>query len=89
MDQGYFAAGDAKIISYAILTMCTAVANWFKPEGRLSGDQISSIYEELVVTRLLRESLPLYSFENSALEEKNNTAENITIVHKPKKGDVQ
>ena len=69
MDQGYFAAGDAKVISYAILTMCTAVANWFKPEGRLSGDQISSIYEELVVTRLLRESLPLYSFENSVLKE--------------------
>ncbi|WP_299983332.1 TetR/AcrR family transcriptional regulator [Desulfobacula sp.] len=69
MDQGYFAAGDAKVISYAILTMCTAVANWFKPKGRLSGDQISSIYEELVVTRLLKESLPLYSFENSVLEE--------------------
>jgi len=69
MDQGYFAAGDAKVISYAILTMCTAVANWFKPEGRLSGDQISSMYEELVVTRLLRESLPLYSFENAVLKE--------------------
>ena len=69
MDQGYFAAGDAKVVSYAILTMCTAVANWFNPKGRLSGNQISNIYEELVVTRLLRESLPLYSFENSVLEE--------------------
>jgi AcrR family transcriptional regulator len=69
MDQGYFAAGDAKVISYAILTMCTAVANWFKPKGRLSENQISSIYEELVVTRLLRESLPLHSFKNSVLEE--------------------
>ncbi len=69
MDQGYFATGDTKIISYAILTMCTAVANWFKPEDRLTGDQISSMYEELVVTRLLRESLPLHSFETSVLEE--------------------
>jgi AcrR family transcriptional regulator len=69
MDQGYFAAGDIKVISYAILTMCTAVANWFKPDGRLSGDQISSIYEELIVTRLLRESLPLHSLEHSVLKE--------------------
>ncbi len=69
MDRGYFAAGDAKVISYAILTMCTAVAHWFNPKGRLSGNQISTIYEELVVTRLLRESLPLHSFESSVLEE--------------------
>ena len=54
MDQKYFAAGDSKVISYAMLTMCTAVANWFKPQGRLSGEQISSIYEELVLTRLLQ-----------------------------------
>ncbi|MBT7260326.1 MAG: TetR/AcrR family transcriptional regulator [Desulfobacula sp.] len=58
MDQGYFAPGDAKVTSYAILTMCTSVANWFKDKGRLSGNQISSIYEELVVTRLLKESPP-------------------------------
>jgi AcrR family transcriptional regulator len=62
MDQGYFAPGDAKVISYAILTMCTSVANWFKQKGRLSGNQISSIYEELVVTRLLKES-PLREFK--------------------------
>ena len=69
MDQGFFAAGDPKVISYAILTMCTAVANWFNPEGRLSGDQISQIYEELIVTRLLRESLPLRVFEDSVVKE--------------------
>lgn len=69
IDQGFFAAGDVKIISYAILTMCTAVANWFKSDGRLSGDQISTIYEELVVTRLLKESLPLHYFEKSVLKE--------------------
>ncbi|MCP4022209.1 MAG: TetR/AcrR family transcriptional regulator [Desulfobacteraceae bacterium] len=69
MDQGYFATGDAKVISYAILTMCTAVAHWFNPRGRLSGNQISTMYEELVVSRLLRESLPLNFFETSVLEE--------------------
>lgn len=69
MTQGYFASGDVKVISYAVLTMCTAVANWYKPDGRLSGDQISTIYEELVVTRLLRESLPLHSVEPSMFKE--------------------
>ena len=69
MDQGYFTVCDIKLISYAILTMCTAVANWFKPDGRLSGDNISSIYEELIVTRLLKESLPLHSLEHQVLEE--------------------
>jgi AcrR family transcriptional regulator len=69
IDQKYFAAGDVKVISYAVLTMCTAVANWFKPEGRLSGDQISTIYEELVVTRLLKESLPLHSLETPVSRE--------------------
>ena len=68
MEKGYFAAGDVKVISYAILTMCTAVANWFNPEGRLTGDQISTLYEELVVTRMLRESLPLKVFEQSVKE---------------------
>ena len=69
MEKGYFASGDVKVISYALLTMCTAVAHWFNPKGRLTGDQIAGIYEELVVTRLLKESLPLHSFENPALEE--------------------
>lgn len=69
IDQGYFATEDTKIISYALLTMCTAVANWFKPEDRLTGDQISSMYEELVVTRLLRKSPPLHSSQTSVLEE--------------------
>jgi len=69
MDQGYFAAGDANVISYAVLTMCTAVAHWFNPNGRLSGDQISTIYEGLVVTRLLRESPPMHPSENLILEE--------------------
>ena len=47
----------------------TAVAHGFNPKGRLSGDQISNIYEELIVIRLLKESLPLHSFENAVLEE--------------------
>lgn len=65
IEQGIFAGGDIKVLSYAILTMCTAVANWFKPRGRLSGNQIAAIYEDLVVTRLLKEPPPLQSFKPS------------------------
>ena len=49
IDQGSFAPGDIKILSYAILTLCTAGASWFRPDGRLSVEQIASIYENFVI----------------------------------------
>lgn len=49
MTAGVWAKGDFKVLSYAILTMCTAVAIWFKPEGRLSKDEIARIYEEFII----------------------------------------
>lgn len=52
MDQGVFAAGDVKILSYAILTLCTAGASWFRPEGRLKVDAIAAIYETFVINGL-------------------------------------
>jgi len=50
--EGVFAAGEAKVISYAILTMCTAVAIWFRPAGRLTKDEIALIYEDFVLQGL-------------------------------------
>jgi AcrR family transcriptional regulator len=50
--QGIFAQGDIKILSYAILTLCTAGASWFKPSGRLSVDAIAAIYEEFILSGL-------------------------------------
>jgi hypothetical protein len=33
VDKGIFAETDHKILSYAIITMCTAVSIWFNPPG--------------------------------------------------------
>lgn len=53
VDQGIYAAGEVKILSYAILTLCTAGAFWFRPDGRLSVDEIAAIYENFVLNGLL------------------------------------
>jgi AcrR family transcriptional regulator len=50
--EGVFAHNDVKVLSYAILTLCTAGAAWYRPEGRLSAEQIAAIYENFVLTGL-------------------------------------
>jgi AcrR family transcriptional regulator len=50
--QGVYAAGEVKILSYAILTLCTAGAFWFRPDGRLSVDAVATIYENFVLNGL-------------------------------------
>lgn len=51
-EQGVFADVDVKILSYAILTLCTAGASWFNPGGRLTVDEIADIYENFIVNGL-------------------------------------
>lgn len=48
-EKGAFADGDVKILSYAILTLCTAGATWYKPGGRLTVDEIADIYENFII----------------------------------------
>jgi AcrR family transcriptional regulator len=55
VDQGIYAEGDVKILSYAILTLCTAGASWFRPDGRLSVNEIAVIYENFVLNGLKAE----------------------------------
>jgi hypothetical protein len=52
MEEGIFAAGDYKIISYAVITMCTAVCWWFRPEGRLDKEAIADIYVDFILRGL-------------------------------------
>lgn len=49
---GIFAGRDVKILSYAILTLCTAGAFWFNAKGRLTIDEIARIYEDFVLNGL-------------------------------------
>jgi len=55
---GLFAANDVKILSYAILTLCTAGATWYKPEGRLSAEDIVAIYENFILNGLKQGGMP-------------------------------
>jgi AcrR family transcriptional regulator len=50
--QSVFADGDVKILSYAILTLCTAGASWYKPDGRLNIDEIAVIYDDFIISGL-------------------------------------
>ena len=50
--QGVFHDCDIKILSYAILTLCTSGASWFNPGGRLTVDEIAGIYETFILNGL-------------------------------------
>ena len=52
VDEGVFAETDTKVISYAILSMCTAVCTWFKKTGRLSKEAIADIYADFILKGL-------------------------------------
>lgn len=53
MEQGVFRQSDVKVASYAIIAMCTEVAAWFRPDGRLSVQQVIEIYSHMITSGLL------------------------------------
>ncbi len=55
-EKGIFAKEDVKILSYAILTLCTAGASWFKSNGRLSEEAIAEIYENFIISGLKQDA---------------------------------
>lgn len=56
--QGLFQPNDVKILSYAILTLCTAGATWYKHNGRLSAAEIVTIYENFILNGLIKGPFP-------------------------------
>ena len=52
IQQGVFSDCDVKILSYAILTLCTSGASWFNPDGRLAVGEIAGIYEKFILNGL-------------------------------------
>jgi AcrR family transcriptional regulator len=52
VSEGVFAESDIKVISYAILSMCTTVCTWFKKSGRLSKESIADIYADFILKGL-------------------------------------
>jgi len=53
IEKGILRRTDVKVSSYAIIAMCTEVAQWFRPSGRLSVQQLIEIYSEMVTEGLL------------------------------------
>ncbi len=53
IEKGVLRRTDVKVSSYAIIAMCTEVAQWFRPSGRLSVQQVIEIYSEMVTEGLL------------------------------------
>lgn len=53
MERGVFRQSDIKISSYAIIAMCTEVATWFRPNGRLNVQQVIDIYSQMITQGLL------------------------------------
>lgn len=55
--QGVFQCSDGPQASIALVTMCNGVANWYRPEGRLSPQQIADRYAAFAL-KLVGASLP-------------------------------
>ena len=55
IERGVFREVDAKIVSYGILTMCTAVATWFAPSGRLNKEEAARVYTDFILHGLIRD----------------------------------
>lgn len=50
--SGQFAIPDEKLATLALLQMCTGVAHWYTPRGRLSLDEISTAFVEMALAML-------------------------------------
>ena len=66
MDKGIFRQSDVKISSYAIIAMCTEVATWFRPHGRLNVQQVIDIYSQMIMQGLLDAADHPQTLEGSA-----------------------
>jgi hypothetical protein len=48
-DAGVFYLTDAKLLTYAIVATGTQVSSWYKARGRLSLQEIASVYSDFVL----------------------------------------
>ena len=53
MARGMFRQSDSKVVSYAIIAMCTEVATWFRPDGRLTTQQVITLYRQIITQGIL------------------------------------
>lgn len=48
-DEGVFEVREPKVATYAIISMLTGICMWYRPNGRLTQDELVDIYTGLVV----------------------------------------
>lgn len=75
--EGVFDVPDVKVVSYAILLMCTGVAAWYSQGGGLESGAVQEIHENLVLHGILRErkeGVPENSGSNGKGRGKRNAA---------------
>jgi AcrR family transcriptional regulator len=48
MEKNVFRRSDVKVLSYAVIAMCTEVSTWFKPDGRLGVQQVIDLYSQMI-----------------------------------------
>ena len=65
MAQNVFRRSDVKVASYAIIAMCTEVSNWFRPDGRLSVQQVIDMYRLMITQGLLVDHISAQKLEES------------------------
>jgi AcrR family transcriptional regulator len=53
VDREVLLVRDIKLATLALMTMCTGVAGWYRPGGRLSLDTIADQYTELALSGLI------------------------------------
>ena len=49
---GAFAVADVRITTFALLQMGTGIAAWYRPDGRLSVEQLCGLYETLALQQV-------------------------------------
>jgi AcrR family transcriptional regulator len=54
VNAGLFGMEDRDVTRMAILTMCSTVVAWFRPDGRLSVEGVARIYSRLVLRMVAR-----------------------------------
>jgi AcrR family transcriptional regulator len=57
--SGAFAVPDARVAAMALMQMCTGVAHWYSPRGRLSLDQVSAAFVTMTRALLTADALAL------------------------------
>ncbi len=55
---GAFKVVDPRVSTYAIISMLTGICMWYRPDGRLSQDELVAIYTDLVTAGVADTGLP-------------------------------